>query len=134
MPVLPDPISILLVDDEPLILMDLEFAAEDRGFTPCCASCVGEAMNHIDEGVDVAVLDFNLVGGENCLPIARELTKRSIPYIIHSGDADRQEDVFDMLEAVYVPKPASSDKVIATALVELRNAQNDDAPSAAAAQ
>ena len=71
-----DPISILLVDDEPLILMDLEFAAEDRGFTPCCASCVGEAMNHIDEGVDVAVLDFNLVGGENCLPIARELTKR----------------------------------------------------------
>ena len=36
-----------------------------------------------------------------------------------------------MLDAVYVPKPASSDKVIATALVELRNAQNDDAPSAA---
>ena len=134
MPVLPDPISILLVDDEPLILMDLEFAAEDRGFTPCCASCVGEAMEFIDEGVDVAVLDFNLVGSENCLPIARELTKRSIPYIIHSGDADRQEDVFDMLDAVYVPKPASSDKVIATALVELRNAQNDDAPSAAAAQ
>lgn len=134
MPTLPEPIAILLVDDEPLILMDLEFAAEDRGFKPLCASCVKEALAHIDRGVDVAVLDFNLVGGENCLPIARKLAEKSIPYIIHSGDADRQEEVFDMLDAVYVPKPASSDKVIATALVELRNAENDDSPTAAAAQ
>ena len=129
-----EPIAILLVDDEPLILMDLEFAAEDRGFTPRCASCVSEAMDLIDKGVDVAVLDFNLVGGENCLPIARELTKRSIPYIIHSGDANRQEEVFEMLDAVYVPKPASSDKVIATAMNELNGARRERSPNAAAAR
>jgi len=76
---LTEPISILLVDDEPLILMDLEFAAEDRGFKPCCASCVSEAMALIEDGVDVAVLDFNLVGGENCLPIARELRNARSP-------------------------------------------------------
>ncbi len=129
-----EPIAILLVDDEPLILMDLEFAAEDRGFKPCCASCVSEAMALIEDGVDVAVLDFNLVGGENCLPIARELSERSIPYIIHSGDANRQEEVFEMLDAVYVPKPASSDKVIATALSELRGAREEKSPTAAVAR
>lgn len=134
MPALPEPIAILLVDDEPLILMDLEFAAEDKGLSPLCASCLKEALACIERGVDVAVLDFNLTGGENCLPIARRLTELSIPYIIHSGDADRQGEVFDKLDAVYVPKPASSSKVIATALTELGAAENEGRSDACAAE
>ena len=128
-----DPITILLVDDEPLILMDLEFAAEDHGCEPRCASCVSEALDQVKAGVDAAVLDFNLVGGENCLPIARELKARSIPYIIHSGDADRQEEVFETLEAIYVPKPAASDKVIGTVLAELQKTRSDRMPKVASA-
>ena len=39
---------ILLLDDEPLILMDLEFAAEDQDCQPLTATNVREAMEHIE--------------------------------------------------------------------------------------
>ena len=42
------PLTILLVDDEPLILMDLEMAAEDRGFDYVSAPSVERALALID--------------------------------------------------------------------------------------
>lgn len=113
------PTTVLLVDDEPLILMDLEFAAEDEGLTPLCAGDVASALGHLDSGeiqVDCAVLDVSLQDGENCLPIARALDLRGIPYIIHSGDLDRQDETIRSLNVLRIAKPACSRKVIATAI------------------
>lgn len=110
------PKSILLVDDEPLILMDLEFAAEDEGLHPLCAASVNAAIAHIDNGVDCAVLDVSLQDGENCLTIASELDARGIPYVIHSGDLDRQNETIRSLDAYRIAKPASSRKVIGAAI------------------
>ena len=113
------PTTILLVDDEPLILMDLEFAAEDEALRPLCAANVAAAIEHIEGAgtpVDCAVLDVSLQDGENCLPIARALDARGIPFIIHSGDLDRQDETIRSLNAVRIAKPACSRKVIATAI------------------
>ena len=70
---------ILLLDDEPLILMDLEFAAEDKDCLPLTETNVREAMEHIEAqgGVSCAVLDVTLRDGETCIPVARELERRS---------------------------------------------------------
>lgn len=114
-----EPSTILLVEDEPLILMDLEFAAEDRGIATLCAGCVSGALDHISRGtskIDVAVLDVSLLDGEDCFPIAQELDRRKIPYVIHSGDLDRANEKIRALDAPFLPKPAPSDKVIAAAL------------------
>ena len=114
--------TILLVDDEPLILMDLEFAAEDRGYVPVTASNVADALAHFCEGgkvVDCAVLDVSLLEGETCLPIAHELERRNVPYVIHSGDLDRQNERIRSLDAVRIPKPACSGKVVDAAIAEI---------------
>jgi|TARA_A100001037_G_C14947311_1_gene543358 CheY-like chemotaxis protein len=109
---------ILLLDDEPLILMDLEFAAEDKDCLPLTATNVKEALAHIEagDGVSCAVLDVTLRDGETCVPVARELERRSIPYILHSGDLNRQEGTLASLDAQLIAKPACSRRVVDTAL------------------
>lgn len=109
---------ILLLDDEPLILMDLEFAAEDQDCHPLTATNVREAMEHIEAqgGVTCAVLDVTLRDGETCMPVARELEKRDIPYLLHSGDLNRQGGTLAELNAELIAKPACSRRVVETAL------------------
>lgn len=109
--------SILLLEDEPLILMDLEFAAEDKGCRAFCASGVDAAMKHLNEvDIDVAILDVTLKGRENCVPVAQELDRRRIPYLLHSGDLNRADETVRNLGVKHLPKPADSDVVIETAL------------------
>jgi DNA-binding response OmpR family regulator len=109
---------LLILEDEPMILMDLEFAAEDCGCEVLCARDVAHAMGFLasDQTVCGAILDVNLGGGETCLPIARELDRRKIPYILHSGDLNRQNELVRQLGAVLVPKPADPQRVIRVAL------------------
>lgn len=109
---------ILLLDDEPLILMDLEFAAEDQECQPLTATNVKEALAHIEGqgGVTCAVLDVTLRDGETCMPVARELEKRDIPYLLHSGDLNRQEGTLAALNAQLIAKPACSQRVVETAM------------------
>ncbi len=109
--------SILLLEDEPLILMDLEFAAEDEGCKAFCASNVEKALGHLKEqDIDVAILDVTLKGTENCVPVAEELERQGIPYLLHSGDLNRADERVRKLGAIHLPKPADSDHVIETAL------------------
>lgn len=109
---------ILLVEDEPLILMDLEFAAEDEGCEAICATCCREGLRAIEGAgrIDVAVLDVSLKRGENCEAVARELERRGIPYLLHSGDLDRHDETVRRLGAPLFPKPASAAQVIAAAI------------------
>ncbi|MEE4207600.1 MAG: response regulator [Erythrobacter sp.] len=112
------PCTILLLEDEPIILMDLEFAAEDHGCRAVPVSnCAGalERLATLGE-VDVAVLDVSLQGGETCLPVAEELGRLGIPYLLHSGDLDRHDEQIRRLGAELIAKPASADEVIAAAI------------------
>ena len=110
--------SILILEDEPLILMDLEFAAEDRGCEPHVASGVKSALDIIESGqLDVAILDVSLGRGTTCFPVAQELRRREIPFILHSGDLDRHNEKVRELDAPLIAKPAAADKVIAAAIV-----------------
>ncbi|MEO6152979.1 MAG: response regulator [Croceibacterium sp.] len=110
--------TILLVEDEPLILMDLEFAVEDHGCDAVCTTCCGEAMTALEHGTPIhtAVLDVSLKGGETCEAIAHELDRRGIPYLLHSGDLDRHNETVRRLGAQLLPKPASAHRVISAAI------------------
>jgi len=117
------PASILLVEDEPLILIDLEYAAEDLGSVPICAQSCAEALAHIETmgaSLSAAVLDVSLGGGETCLPVAQALDRLGVPYILHSGDLDRREEQIRKLDAQLIAKPAQAEAVIAAALALAR--------------
>ena len=111
--------TILLLEDEPLILMDLEYAAQDQGCTPLIASNVGEALALVEDNraaIHVAVLDVSLGEGTTCFAVAQELDRLGIPFILHSGDLDRHDEKIRELDAQLIAKPAPTDSVIAAAL------------------
>ena len=80
-------LSILIVEDEPLIAMMLEDFLGSLGHTIVgTAETVGEAMGHVEAGgFDVAILDVHLKGGENAWPVADRLDDIGLPFVLATG-------------------------------------------------
>lgn len=85
-----DPQRVLIVEDEPLIAMMLEdfLDALDRRVAGS-ADSVATALSRLGEGgVDAAILDVNLRGGETSWPIADALAERGIPFVLATGGSN----------------------------------------------
>ncbi|MEP9360457.1 response regulator [Sphingomonas sp. KR3-1] len=101
---MPQSQKILIVEDEPLIAMMLEdfLDALDRGVAGT-ADSVATALEVIEAGgVDAAIMDVNLRGGETSWPIADALTARGIPFVLATGGAG------DMIAEAYRNRPVLS--------------------------
>ena len=83
---------VLIVDDEPLIAMDLEYMLVEAGFI--IAGVTGNlqrALSLVESGIcDAAVLDANL-NGLSAAPIAVALVARGLPFLVLSGYAPEQQ-------------------------------------------
>jgi CheY-like chemotaxis protein len=77
---------ILVVEDEPLVAMDLAAILEDAGAQVIGpAASLGEALRlACEDGIDGAILDVNL-RGEDVSPTAELLASRSVPIVFHTG-------------------------------------------------
>lgn len=77
---------VLVVEDEPLIGMDIECAVESFGHEVIGPIAeLGEALNvAADESIDFAILDINIRGG-NSYTVADILLKRGLPVLLLSG-------------------------------------------------
>ena len=107
---------MLIVEDEPIVLLDLTMAAEDAGFEVYSATSATAALKVLDNGgVDVAVLDVNLGGGQTCLPIARRLDSDGVPYLVQTGDLDRAGEAVRGLTCRILAKPTRSATVVSEA-------------------
>lgn len=79
--------SILIVKDEPLILMDIALAFEATGATMTTTNTLKHALILVEhDGLSGALLDHALGDGDSSLLYAR-LTERGIPFMIYSGYA-----------------------------------------------
>ena len=79
-------LSILVVEDEPLIAMMLEDFLESLGHRvhATCES-VSEAVRAVDKGgFQLAILDVNLKG-ENVWPVATRLREKQLPFVLATG-------------------------------------------------
>ena len=100
------PMSVLVVEDESLIAMNLEMILEDLGHSvigPVMTLGDLEKMLAGDFQADVAILDVN-IAGEYIFPYARRLTDLGIPIFFASGyGASGISD--DLAHHPVVPKP-----------------------------
>ena len=80
------PLSVLVIEDEPLIAMMIEDFIDMLGHTLAgsCDSVAGGLVKVEEGGFDVAILDVNLRDGA-CWPVADALKARDIPFILASG-------------------------------------------------
>ena len=106
------PILVLVLEDSPIILMDLRHTLEDAGFEPMCARNCAKALRVIEATPpDVAILDVNLEN-ETCEAVARQLRSLQIPFMLHTGDLERQDELVTRLDAPILAKPAFSETII----------------------
>lgn len=95
------PARILIVEDEPLISMMLEdfLDALDREVAGTADNCA-QAIERIDQGgIDAAILDVNLRGGEQSWPIAERLAALGVPFILATGGSG------DMIAEAFRDRP-----------------------------
>jgi CheY-like chemotaxis protein len=114
-----EPCRILVLDDEPLILLDLEFAVSDAGCIALTAMDADEALELLaGNQVTTAILDVSLGRGCTCERVVRDLVARGIPYILHTGDLNRLDEMVRSLGGELVPKPTPANAVVERALAQ----------------
>jgi DNA-binding response OmpR family regulator len=90
--------QVLIVEDDPLIAMDLEAIAEEAGAMPTVCASVREARALV-----LALLDIDVVDGKT-FALAQGLRDRKVPVCFVS--AVRQADIpADLADAPLLAKP-----------------------------
>ena len=109
-----DNVTVLVVEDEPIIALDLQFLLEASGARPV-------TLEHDMEGArqrlagpdipDVVILDL-ILGGRPSLPLAEELRQRNVPFLFLTGDPIGIPPGFADISTI--EKPFDTDQLIAT--------------------
>ena len=103
--------SILIVEDEPFIAMEITQAFQDAGAAVTTTNTLKQALILVEhDGLAAAILDHALDDGDSTR-LCQRLKERDIPFVIYTG--------YDQVDGVcahgpLISKPASVDALIAT--------------------
>lgn len=105
-----DGVRVLIVEDDPLLLLDLELTLAGAGAVVVgLCQTVDEALrrsnpiNPIDFAV--AVLDFRL-GDETASAVAHCLEDRGVPFVFYTGQARHEPNLAEWRDSPIVEKPS----------------------------
>jgi DNA-binding response OmpR family regulator len=114
--------AILIVEDEPLIVMDITQAFEHTGAELTTTNTLRHALILVEhDGLSGAILDHALPDGDSSLLCTR-LKERGIPFMIYSGyqKADVEGPCRDV---PFLTKPAAPTVLVGMMLDLLRTSQ-----------
>lgn len=100
------PRRILLIEDNMIIALDTEEMLRELGVEDVVvAGSVTQALRAIEtDKPDFAVLDFNL-GEESSEPVARELARRNIPFVLATGYSAKEVRFEELGAKAILKKP-----------------------------
>jgi DNA-binding response OmpR family regulator len=107
-------LRVLIVEDDPLLLMELELVVSEAGavIAGLCRS-VDEAMPAIEGGgLDAAILDFGL-GRGTAAPLAERLAAAGVPFCFYTGQVSNDPRLAAWRDCVLVQKPAAPQTIVA---------------------
>ena len=107
-------LTLLVVEDEPLIAMDITVTLEDRGAKVTSTNSLKHASILVEgDGLSGAILDHSLGDGDSSI-LRKRLKERAIPFLVHSG--------FQIEGEPYLSKPATPDQLVHALVKLIRNA------------
>jgi CheY-like chemotaxis protein len=102
--------SILVVEDEPLIKLELTELFESAGAQVIAVSTCQQGLTAIGRHqVSAALLDYVLWDG-NVAPLCRRLAERRVPFMFYTGYLDLERSY---PRSVIIQKPAAADVLLA---------------------
>jgi DNA-binding NtrC family response regulator len=103
--------SILIVEDEPLIVLDMTRILQNHGIHVTSTNTLKHAMLLVEhDGLDMAILDHALGRDDNSCALYARLATRSIPFLIYSGYSRIDGAPID---TPFLQKPATEEDFIA---------------------
>jgi len=100
----------LVVDDEPLIAMDVKATLEREGASVVVARTIREALRYADyPALSAGVLDFR-VGDGDAEPVCEALNRHAVPFIFFTGLSGPLSEHW--LTTPLVSKPARPEKIV----------------------
>ena len=126
--------AVLVVEDEPLILLDVETALQEAGFEVVAAQNAAQAIAAFDadpEKFKGLITDVRLGAGKSGWDLARHLRQANstLPVVYMSGDSAIHWGSEGVPESIMITKPFFLPQII-TALSTLLNQQPPAAPEA----
>ena len=105
--------KILVVEDNPLLLLDLCDQLTEFGYSPVPATTAGAATHLLDGTVDALITDIELGAGPNGLALARLAAGAfpHLPIIVVSGGVLPTSAELPT-GAVFIPKPYGIDSLL----------------------
>lgn len=104
---------VLIVEDEPLIALELHNALHQAGASILAAANIKDALELIGNArICAAIVDVNL-HGHDCSSICAALTQRSIPFMFYTGYASANA-LSSWPQAPAINKPAESSTMVKT--------------------
>ncbi len=104
---------VLVMEDEPLILMDIVRTLKGAGAYVLRARTIRKAHALLAERkIDVAIIDVNMGHNSTCLSVAEDLRTRRIPFCLYSGDLNEAGEFISRLRAPLIRKPASKRAIV----------------------
>lgn len=106
-------ITALLVEDNPMIAMDIEDILLAHGIEKVrLATTLEDADHHLTETIDLAVLDFTL-GSDTTENLALRMQELGIPFLFVSGFAEKLSLQQALKETPIVVKPFQPEDLMA---------------------
>jgi DNA-binding response OmpR family regulator len=129
MPPSQSPVALIL-EDQALIAMDVEYALQNAGFDVHIRSSCSAAEEWLSQNnPQIAVIDITLQDGP-CHGIAQILTQRQVPFLVHSGDNASLDQGTPFEAGHWLSKPSSSDQIVSWAQQAIRTElAQDQAPA-----
>jgi CheY-like chemotaxis protein len=103
---------ILIVEDEPLIALEVHSAFNAAGASIMSAADSREALRMISlPDLSAAVVDINLGRGDDCSAVCKRLSDRRIPFVFYTGEA-RADIMLKWPHAPVLTKLADKERVV----------------------
>jgi len=103
--------SILIVEDEPWIALEIHAAFYAAGASVASASDTQEALRMINTpGLSAAVVDISLGRGD-CSAVCERLSRNGIPLVFYTGDA-RPDILLRWPSAPVLTKLADKERIV----------------------
>ena len=106
-------VRVLVVEDDPLLIMDIESTLTEAGavVVDACRTVRDAVWRSNDADFSVAILDFR-IGSETVSPVARRLADRGVPFVIYTGQARDEAGLAEWLDRSIVEKPAAPQALV----------------------
>lgn len=115
---------ILLIEDEPLIALDVEELCSEHGATQVITVRQIEDAQSLDFSLfDVAIVDL-VLGDRSTLPLAAAMRAKNLPIVFTSGYSQTPELAMDFPDVTMLSKPFAGSTLVEALMAAVRRSRN----------